>query len=206
MFVHAVKRITPVVLLAMALSACATTDPAADETDATTGTSGATLTTSSAATETTPATTGTSGATLTTSSAATETTPATTGTSAATSTTGASSTTSTTGASSTTSTTGASSTTSTTGASSTTTQAEPENFEVAVENFRFVPASITVRVGDTVRWKLESGTHTTTSSTGVWDSDFAGGDRFSFTFGQPGTYAYFCEIHPGMQGTVVVQG
>jgi plastocyanin len=197
MFVHAVKRITPVVLLAMALSACATTDPAADETDATTGTSGATLTTSSAATETTPATTGTSGATLTTSSAATETTPATTGTSAATSTTGASSTTSTTGASS---------TTSTTGASSTTTQAEPENFEVAVENFRFVPASITVRVGDTVRWKLESGTHTTTSSTGVWDSDFAGGDRFSFTFGQPGTYAYFCEIHPGMQGTVVVQG
>ena len=202
MFVHAVKRLTPVVLLAMALSACATADPAADETDATTGASGVTSATgSSAATSSTSSSAATS---TTGSSAATSTT----GSSAATSTTGTSAVTSTTGSSAATSTTGTSAATSTTGASSTTsTEVEAETFEVNIENFRFVPASITVRVGDTVRWKLESGTHTTTSSTGVWDSDsMTAGDRFPYTFNQPGTYAYFCEIHPGMQGSVVVQG
>ncbi|HEY5684896.1 MAG TPA: plastocyanin/azurin family copper-binding protein, partial [Acidimicrobiia bacterium] len=132
----------------------------------------------------------------------------TTGSSAGTSTTGSSAGTSTTGSSAGTSTTGSSAATSTTGASSTTsTEVEAETFEVNIENFRFVPASITVRVGDTVRWKLESGTHTTTSSTDVWDSDsMTAGDRFSHTFDQPGTYAYFCVFHPGMQGSVVVQG
>jgi plastocyanin len=31
------------------------------------------------------------------------------------------------------------------------------------------------------------------------------GDKFSFTFDRPGTYTYYCSIHPHMTGTVVVQ-
>jgi plastocyanin len=31
------------------------------------------------------------------------------------------------------------------------------------------------------------------------------GDAFSFVFSTPGTYPYFCALHPHMQGTVVVK-
>jgi len=32
----------------------------------------------------------------------------------------------------------------------------------------------------------------------------ATGDSFTFTFDEPGTYTYFCELHPQMTGTIVV--
>jgi len=31
------------------------------------------------------------------------------------------------------------------------------------------------------------------------------GDKFSFTFTTPGTYEYFCSLHPHMTGAVVVE-
>ncbi len=36
---------------------------------------------------------------------------------------------------------------------------------------------------------------------GVLDTD----EKFSFTFTKPGTYGYFCSVHPKMTGKVVVQ-
>lgn len=69
-----------------------------------------------------------------------------------------------------------------------------------------------VPVGTTVTWTNQDGLpHTTTSGTpgdetGVWTSDFLQrGDSFSFTFDQPGTFQYFCKVHPQtMQATVTV--
>ncbi len=40
----------------------------------------------------------------------------------------------------------------------------------------------------------------------IRDGDLSPGDSFSFTFDRPGTYTYFCSIHPNMKGTIVVQG
>ncbi len=71
----------------------------------------------------------------------------------------------------------------------------------------FEPATVTINVGDTVTWRnTDDVPHTSTSDDGVWDSGaLAAGEEFSFTFEEAGTFPYFCEFHPGMEGTVVVQ-
>jgi amicyanin len=79
--------------------------------------------------------------------------------------------------------------------------------EVKIDNFSFAPASITVPVGSQVTWtnhddiphNVMSEDHSIKSK--VLDTD----EKFSFTFTKPGTYAYFCSLHPKMKGTVVVQ-
>ena len=81
--------------------------------------------------------------------------------------------------------------------------------EVVMENTSFQPDEITVDVGTEVTWTNEDTiTHTATSDDSNWDSgQLSGGASFSFTFDEPGTYTYFCEVHPGrMQATVVVVG
>ena len=81
--------------------------------------------------------------------------------------------------------------------------------EIAIRGFAFGPAEVTVAAGTTVTWvNKESGVpHTSTSDDGLWKSGtLSPGDSFSFTFDRPGTYTYFCSIHPNMKGTIVVQG
>jgi plastocyanin len=96
-----------------------------------------------------------------------------------------------------------------TGDTGTTGEGETGDGEVAMENISFQPGETTVAVGTTVTWSNEDGvSHTTTSEETVWDSGtMAGGDTFSFSFDEPGTYAYFCEIHPDrMRATITVEG
>ncbi len=71
----------------------------------------------------------------------------------------------------------------------------------------FRPTTITINVGDTVTWRnTDDVPHTSTQDDGVWDSGTLNpGEEFSFTFEEAGTYSYFCEFHPGMVGTVVVE-
>lgn len=78
---------------------------------------------------------------------------------------------------------------------------------VSIVDFTFSPASITVNTGDTVTWmNTGSATHTATSDAGAFDSGLLKpGAGFSFTFSQPGTFTYHCNVHPNMHGTVVVQ-
>jgi plastocyanin len=48
--------------------------------------------------------------------------------------------------------------------------------------------------------------HTATSDDEVFDSgSLTEGGEFSFTFDEAGTFAYFCEVHPTMRGTIVVE-
>ena len=87
---------------------------------------------------------------------------------------------------------------------------DSRHFIVAINNFSFHPASISVPVGATVTWVNcePSGTepHTTTSNNAVWNSpDLSPGDRFSHTFPSGGSYPYHCTPHPFMTGEVVVQ-
>ena len=79
--------------------------------------------------------------------------------------------------------------------------------EVKIDNFTFNPQQITVKAGDTVTWiNHDDIPHTVTSKTMAFrskaiDTD----DKFSFTFATPGTFAYFCSLHPHMTGTIVVE-
>jgi plastocyanin len=79
--------------------------------------------------------------------------------------------------------------------------------QVIVDNFSFSPATLTVAVGATVTWvNHDDIVHTVTSQ----DKRFASSpldtnDHFSFRFTTPGTYAYYCAIHPIMTGQIIVK-
>jgi plastocyanin len=111
------------------------------------------------------------------------------------------------GSSATTTTTPTTAGTSTTAGGTTTSAAGGNVTEVALQNIQIVPASITIKAGDTVKWtNKDSVTHQLVGDKGEFDSGpMAGGDTFSFTFDTPGTIAYHCTIHPSMVGTIVVQ-
>lgn len=78
--------------------------------------------------------------------------------------------------------------------------------QVDIKQFAFQPNALTVPVGATLTWTNRDGTqHSVTSETGAFDSGlFQEGGSFSFTFGQPGAYAYFCVRHPSMRASVTV--
>jgi plastocyanin len=87
-------------------------------------------------------------------------------------------------------------------------QAAPaSSAEVKIDNFSFGPATLTVAVGTTVTWtNRDDIPHTVVSDDKVFKSKVLDTDeKFSFTFTKPGTYPYFCSVHPKMTGKVVVQ-
>ena len=79
--------------------------------------------------------------------------------------------------------------------------------EVKIDNFSFSPGTVTVRVGSTVRWtNRDDIPHTVVSDNEILKSKTLDTDeQYSYTFANPGTYDYFCSIHPKMTGRVVVQ-
>ena len=79
--------------------------------------------------------------------------------------------------------------------------------EVAILDGSFSPAQANVIVGDTVRWVHQgTGFHTTTSTTGLWDSSvLLPGESFDYTFSDPGIYNYTSTTDTGMNGRIVVE-
>ena len=76
-----------------------------------------------------------------------------------------------------------------------------------IDNFTFEPENLTVKVGTTVTWTNEDDIpHTVVATNRAFrskalDTD----DKFSFTFTTPGSYEYFCSLHPHMKATVTVE-
>jgi plastocyanin len=79
---------------------------------------------------------------------------------------------------------------------------------VMIQNYSFMPATLTVPIGTTVTWtNMDGVVHTTTSDSGAWNSGpLNPGASFQHMFATPGTFTYHCMIHPFMHGTIVVQG
>ena len=78
---------------------------------------------------------------------------------------------------------------------------------IKIDNFSFSPATITVAAGTTVQWTNKDDIpHNVVSSDQAFKSKVLDTDQqFTFTFTKPGTYEYFCSIHPKMKATVIVQ-
>jgi len=81
-----------------------------------------------------------------------------------------------------------------------------EDTSVAIDNFTFSPAELTVKVGTTVTWKNHDDIPHAVVSAGKFrsktlDTD----DSFSFTFTVAGDYKYFCSLHPHMTGMIKVE-
>ena len=79
--------------------------------------------------------------------------------------------------------------------------------EVKIDNFSFGPATLTVAAGTTVTWtNRDDIPHNVVSTADMFKSKVVDTDeKFSYTFTKPGTFPYFCSIHPKMTGKVVVQ-
>ena len=75
-----------------------------------------------------------------------------------------------------------------------------------IEGFAFEPEEISIEVGEEVTWTNNDGTaHTVTADDESFDSgNLDGGATFSQTFDEAGEFAYHCNIHPQMSGTVSV--
>lgn len=75
---------------------------------------------------------------------------------------------------------------------------------ITVRDYEFDPAATTVEVGEAVTWVWEGG-----APHNVVGEDFQSPDQssgtFEHTFDRPGTYAYECTIHPGMDGAITVR-
>jgi amicyanin len=81
-----------------------------------------------------------------------------------------------------------------------------EDTAVKISNFTFNPPQITVKSGTTVTWTNEDDIpHTIVSPPSIRSKALDSDDKFSFTFTTPGTYKYFCSLHPHMTGTIVVE-
>ena len=79
--------------------------------------------------------------------------------------------------------------------------------KIEIKDFAFNPQTLTVKSGEKVTWiNRDEEPHTIVSvekqfkkSTAL-DTD----QEFTITAGAPGTYSYFCSVHPKMTGTIVV--
>jgi plastocyanin len=80
---------------------------------------------------------------------------------------------------------------------------------INIDNFSFAPAALVIAPGTRVTWtNRDDIPHTVTDAAGqrsFKSSALDTGDAFSYTFSSPGTYHYFCSLHPRMEGTVVVK-
>jgi plastocyanin len=78
---------------------------------------------------------------------------------------------------------------------------------VTVLNYAFSPAQVIVSPGTRVIWTNKDGDpHTVHSTRNIWASDALDtGGTFARTFGKPGSFSYYCAIHPFMHGTIVVK-
>jgi plastocyanin len=90
---------------------------------------------------------------------------------------------------------------------------DPDNLgdkqnRIEIKDFAFNPQTITIKAGEKVTWiNRDEEPHTVVSvekqfkkSTAL-DTD----QEFTITAGAPGTYTYFCSVHPKMTGTIVVE-
>jgi len=80
--------------------------------------------------------------------------------------------------------------------------------EIGIDNFSFTPAVLTVKAGTTVTWinnddvpHLIVNVEQRFKQSAVLDTD----QRHRATLTKPGTYNYFCSLHPKMQGKIIVR-
>lgn len=78
--------------------------------------------------------------------------------------------------------------------------------QVVISGFAFTPVVIAIKVGAKVTWTNQDNVaHTVVAKDGSFKSGSLNqGETFSFTFNTPGSYTYFCSIHPNMLGSVIV--
>jgi plastocyanin len=80
-----------------------------------------------------------------------------------------------------------------------------ETIQIKISDLVFSPTEVTAKLGDTVEWSNgDFVDHTATDKGGTWDVAIPAGKSVQLKFTSPGTFAYYCKVHPGMTGTIHV--
>jgi amicyanin len=84
---------------------------------------------------------------------------------------------------------------------------DEQKTSVKIDNFTFNPATLTVKAGSTVHWtNSDDIPHNVASTDKLFKSKVMDtNEEFEFKFDKPGTYDYFCSLHPKMTAKVIVQ-
>ena len=83
----------------------------------------------------------------------------------------------------------------------------PSSVSVNIQNFAFVPSTLSIKKGTKVTWtNNDSVAHTVTSDSGslLNSGTIQPGASFTFTFTNTGSTNYHCAVHPMMKGNIVV--
>ena len=83
-----------------------------------------------------------------------------------------------------------------------------QTHDVEINNYAFSPSTLTLNIGDTVKWTNKQAIpHIVVSDSGseLNSPQIESEGTYSHTFNQKGTFAYYCSIHPSMKGTIIVQ-
>lgn len=87
-----------------------------------------------------------------------------------------------------------------------TTPAVAADRRVTMSGNAYRPPVVTINAGDSVTWRNDDAVPHDAAGNGWSTSLLTTGGSDAVTFRRAGRYAYLCTIHPGMRGTVVVQG
>lgn len=82
-----------------------------------------------------------------------------------------------------------------------------DKYRVKIDNFSFTPPTLTIPAGTKVTWvNADDIPHTVVADDKTFKSKVLDTDEaFTYTFAQPGTYSYFCSVHPKMTAKIIVQ-
>ena len=84
--------------------------------------------------------------------------------------------------------------------------AEGQTHRIDMKSVDFIPAQMTVRVGDTLEWEnSDIVAHTATSKEAGFDVNVLPKRKGSTVVKAPGTFNYICRYHPNMKGQIVVE-
>lgn len=76
---------------------------------------------------------------------------------------------------------------------------------IDINEFTFIPATTTIKKGETVTWTNKESTRHDVKSDLFQSPLLAQGETFSFTYNEVGTFEYICGVHPAMKGTIKVE-
>lgn len=94
--------------------------------------------------------------------------------------------------------------------SNTVSESPVELNSVKIKDYKFGPATLTIKKGTTVTWENQDTAHHNVvaqgdnAATGPKSKLLAQGEKYSYTFNTVGNYDYLCEPHPYMTGSIVV--
>ncbi len=84
---------------------------------------------------------------------------------------------------------------------------DEDTLEIAIQDFLYSPSDLTINAGTTVTWTNNDGAiHDATERDRSWNTELLSkGEAGDITFDEPGTFEYFCSIHPWMEGSITVR-